>query len=128
MKNTYLKLFVLLFILLGRTEQGFSKEDPQKKAISSNKKESNSTIALKQEAQNELNTALNNFNASLSSTQTTVIDKMEDIDLDVSALAEENRSKAQKTMAYLDQNPDKVKAFLSFEDSALRHLPDVEAR
>jgi hypothetical protein len=116
MKNIYIKFFVLLFIILGRTELGFSKEDPQKKPISANKKESNSTIALKQEAQNELNTALNNFNASLSSTQTTVIDKMEDIDLDVSALAEENRSKAQKTMAYLDQNPDKVKAFLSFED------------
>jgi hypothetical protein len=116
MKNIYIKFFVLLFIILGRTELGFSKEDPQKKPISSNKKESNSTIALKQDAQNELNTALNNFNASLSSTQTTVIDKMEDIDLDVSALAEENRSKAQKTMAYLDQNPDKVKAFLSFED------------
>lgn len=116
MKNTYLKLFALTFFILGRAELVFSKEDPQKKPATAKASSNSASVVVKADIQNGLDEALSKFNSSLNSSQAVIIDRMEDLDLDVSALAEENRSKAQKTMSYLDQNPDKVKAFLSFED------------
>jgi hypothetical protein len=115
MKNLHTKVFIFLILLLGVTQSGYSKGDPEKKPSKINKSNTSSAI-LKTDIQQGLDEALTKFNASLSTSPSIMLDNMEDLDLNVSSVAEENRSKAQKTMAYLDQNPDKVKAFLSFED------------
>jgi hypothetical protein len=115
MKKNSFKTLLALFLLLGHLGFASEIEDPEKKP-SSKPFKNNSSIIVNAEMQKGLNDALNSFNSSSNLSHSIAIDRMQDLSLNVSIADEENRSKAQKTMAYLDQNPDKVKAFLSFDD------------
>ncbi|MFN3589275.1 MAG: hypothetical protein ACK4UP_07810 [Spirosomataceae bacterium] len=63
----------------------------------------------------QLDNALANLQGKLTS-QIPLLDHMENIELNVSDSVASNRGQASSMFSYLDQNPEKVKTFISFED------------
>ena len=66
--------------------------------------------------QQDLNVALERYKEQQKGNAVTYIDKMDNIPAFVSEMAEDDRSTAGKLMSFLDQNPDRVKEDIGFED------------
>lgn len=111
MKRNFTSLWLFTSVFLAIGIQAYSNEgDPP---IKSAKVINSSTASL--ELQKGLDEALSKLNLS-ENVNYQVVDAMQDLHLNISTVAEDNKNNARKTFSYLDQNPDKVKSFLSFED------------
>ncbi|WP_337045152.1 hypothetical protein [Emticicia sp. 17c] len=66
--------------------------------------------------QQDLNIALERYKEQQKGNVITYVDKMDNIPAFVSEMAEDDRGTASKLMSFLDQNPDRVKEDIGFED------------
>jgi hypothetical protein len=113
-KNQTKIFFLFLFFIY----QGvFANDTPTnpKKSIDKKSETTTSPIIASPEIQLQLDEALAKLNTELQS-ENFVLDKMQDLDLNVSTAVADARGDAGGMFSYLDQNPDKMKPFISFED------------
>lgn len=78
--------------------------------------EANQAKAVSFQMQQDLDEALERYKKLQEGKAITYVDKMDNIPAFVSEVAEDDRSTAGKLMSFLDQNPDRVKEDIGFED------------